>query len=90
MSDIELSAGTLTYTQEADSCSHLAFQQLTVEIRDAGGGPYLVISTPEWALDSPEDIMAVLTNALTALERSILISRGRMSVAPRTAEDTHS
>lgn len=46
---------TITYQQEPDSCSDLEGQDLTLETRDCGAGPYLVIKTEEWALE-PEQI----------------------------------
>lgn len=47
---------SFTFLQNADSCQEGDLpQQLTVSTEDAGGGPYLVLSTERWALD-PGDI----------------------------------
>lgn len=40
-----------TFEQEADSWSDKDEQYLTVTIKDAGGGAYLVFETTEWAVD---------------------------------------
>lgn len=37
--------------QKEDSCSDECCQNLIIEIRDGGGGPYLCFSTKEWAID---------------------------------------
>lgn len=62
MADPTLDALSVTYSQEADSCDEDSdgIQTLTVEMRDAGAGPYLVVSTTRWAADSPEALAALL------------------------------
>ena len=65
MTGIELSAATLIYTQEADCCSDQITQQLQIEIRDGGGGPYYVLKTREWAVDDPQDLMSILAAVIT-------------------------
>ena len=45
-----------TWAQKPDDLSDRDEQRLTVEMKDAGGGAYYVISTKEWALDVGEDI----------------------------------
>jgi hypothetical protein len=49
-----------TFVQEADSCDdakNLGIQELIIQIDDAGGGPFFVISTDRWAFDDPKDIV---------------------------------
>jgi len=57
----ELFGGTLTFTQEGDSCSVKDLQQLEVAVEDAGGGKYMVIKTDRWAIDSVADLTALLS-----------------------------
>ena len=45
-----------TWVQNPDDLSDRDEQRLTVEMKDAGGGEYYVISTKEWALDVGDDI----------------------------------
>jgi hypothetical protein len=42
-----------TYKQESDSLSNET-QFLRVKIDDAGGGPYLILSTQRWSIDFDE------------------------------------
>lgn len=53
---MKLSSMTLQYEQEADSCDPDigGTQVLSVELTDAGGGPYAVIETSRWALDAKD------------------------------------
>lgn len=51
--DVPMTA-SFAYMQDADSCDDQP-QTLTVEVDDAGGGPYLVLKTQRWAID-PDDI----------------------------------
>lgn len=53
---LRLDAMTLRYAQDADSCDPDigGVQVLSVEIADAGGGPYAVIETSRWALDAKD------------------------------------
>ena len=67
---MKLVAATETYEQEQDSwgpAGHLG-QDLTLEVMDAGGGPYVVISTPRWALDA-DDIDAFVSRIRALLDR---------------------
>lgn len=50
---MRLVALTHTYQQPEDSCGRAGVddQDLSVNVEDAGGGPYLVIKTDRWALD---------------------------------------
>lgn len=67
-----------TFSQEMDSagpvvdepCAADEFQQLRVETRDAGVGPYLVISTERWAID-PDQI-----DAFAEMLRGVLCAVG--------------
>lgn len=47
---------SVTYTQDADNCS-TGVQEITISLRDAGGGDYYVIATDEWAIDTPEEFL---------------------------------
>lgn len=50
---------TATYEQDPDSLSDKE-QFLTVTVKDSGAGPYLVINTDEWAIDSPADLKPIM------------------------------
>lgn len=51
---------TAVFTQEGDSNSEDEFHDLTVEIDDAGGGPYFVIKTRRWAFDDIDSLIELL------------------------------
>lgn len=52
MSNIVVGQANARFIQDQDSCSNLkGDQELKVEIVDAGGGPYAVLSTKRWAMD---------------------------------------
>jgi len=59
-----LIAARLTYEQDPDGDDPGGVQELRVEVTDAGAGPYLVIRTRRWAFDSPEQLVAVLEDAV--------------------------
>lgn len=46
-----------TFEQPGDSCSDNGYQYLTVTIKDAGGGAYLVFETTEWAVDDVDEFV---------------------------------
>lgn len=57
------------FTQEPDSCDDSSLAQtLTVTIDDAGAGPYIIISTPRWAIDKNE-MGAFVERLMRLLER---------------------
>jgi hypothetical protein len=51
---VKLESIVTLYSQEADSCAPIntEYCELSIEITDAGGGPYAVIKTERWALDA--------------------------------------
>ena len=53
---MKLESLTTMYSQEADSCAPINTEthELSIEITDAGAGPYAVIKTRRWALDAAE------------------------------------
>lgn len=52
---LRVSDAKVTLTQEQDSCSaSIEDQYLTIEVTDAGAGPYLVLKTDRWAIDIDE------------------------------------
>jgi hypothetical protein len=66
-------SATLHYAQDGDSCgpTNEICQELTVEVCDAGGGNYVVLSTARWAIN-PDGIDAfadALRAALSLCER---------------------
>lgn len=69
-----MTVGTLTatrdeYIQDVDCCgpTNGLCNELTVETADGGGGWYLVLSTPRWALNDDADI-----DAFAALLKGVL------------------
>jgi len=50
---------TATYEQDPDDLSDKE-QFLTVTVKNSGAGPYLVLNTDEWAIDSPDDLKPLL------------------------------
>ena len=53
--NLRVCTAQITLTQEQDSCSTaIDDQYLTVEVVDAGAGPYLILETKRWALDIGE------------------------------------
>lgn len=55
----ELLELTATFTQDADSNSSEP-QAIKVSLEDAGGGFFLAISTERWAIDSTDELVALL------------------------------
>lgn len=49
---------TEVYSQDQDSCGPTedSGQDLTLEVTDAGGGPYLVINTTRWAIEDAAEV----------------------------------
>lgn len=63
----EMFGAEFTFTQDGDSCDGLGnLQQLEVSVEDAGGGKYLVIKTERWAMDSIDDLTALLERVKAA------------------------
>lgn len=48
---LRVSDAKVTLTQEQDICSASLHQYLTIEVTDAGAGPYLVLKTDRWVID---------------------------------------
>lgn len=56
-----LVGASFRYVQDADACSdHQLEQTLDVSLADGGAGAYFVLSTSRWAIDSIDDIAALL------------------------------
>ena len=53
---------SVTYCQEADSCSDDGTHYLRLFTQDAGGGNYYVLETERWAFDSSqlETLLAII------------------------------
>lgn len=51
------------FSQDADTCSSVDFQQLTIEQDDGGGGPFWRIQTQQWAISSIAELVSVLREA---------------------------
>ena len=69
MSDTHIESGRVTYSQELhdyapDGDTH---PQLTIETRDLGGGPYLVVNATEFAVDTPEELYELAKDAMRRL-----------------------
>lgn len=52
-----------TFVQKADYCGNDGDQRLEIQQLDGGGGPYWVLSTRRWAIDSIEDLVQILREA---------------------------
>lgn len=50
------------YMQEADCCDTEP-QVLQIQQQDGGGGPYWVLTTERWAIDSIAELVALLRSA---------------------------
>ena len=61
----ELFEGSLTYTQDEDTCdgSGAGSQEITVSTYDGGGGKYLVIKSARWAFDNVDELIGVIRDA---------------------------
>jgi len=69
---VRLEAVTCEFSQESDSCqSDRTGQDITVQIEDGGGGPYIVIKTERWAVDTPEDIAELCREVLALMPERI-------------------
>ena len=54
-------AASFTVEQDADSCAMNSLGQwLTVKVEDAGGGPFYVLETERWAVDSFTELQKTL------------------------------
>ena len=59
-----LASWTKQYQQECDTCdSNGPLQFFHVEQDDGGGGPFWVIQTERWAIESIEELVKVLREA---------------------------
>ncbi|KKQ94742.1 MAG: hypothetical protein UT21_C0012G0004 [Candidatus Woesebacteria bacterium GW2011_GWA1_39_11b] len=64
------------YYQDSDSCeSNNCGQQLVIKTDDAGGGPFIIIETERWAIDSDgiDDFCDVLKNIVRIVEDSKVV-----------------
>jgi len=64
---IKLTGIQVTFSQENDSCSPTSEfgQDLTLLVEDAGGGPYIVMSTERWAINEEDvDWLAAVSKEL--------------------------
>lgn len=56
--------------QDSDCCADdQCGQSLTLRIADGGGGPYLVLETERWAVDSANDLYELLIQFESAYRR---------------------
>jgi len=60
MSDITVSRITVEIYQDPDSDDSGDVQEMNIEITDAGGGPYPVISTNRWAFDDSKGLVDLI------------------------------
>lgn len=73
---LQISSVRLVYVQDTDSCAPAGTSELVIETHDAGGGPYVTLTTERWAID-PEDIDAFAA----ALKGAIALIPEKDSVA---------
>lgn len=65
----ELWEGSLTYTQDSDCCqSEGLTQSITISSHDSGNGRFLTVQTERWAVDKPEELAELITEAAKRLE----------------------
>ena len=62
---------SVTFQQEADCCSNQGQQYLTVNVKDGGGGAYIVFETTEWATDSVEEFTAKIQSVFDASKKLV-------------------
>lgn len=64
--DITLTEWTCEFYQENDTCEQHqdTGQVLTITATDGGGGHYLVLQTDRWAVDTPQDLVALMEGVL--------------------------
>jgi len=55
-----LYSADFVFTQEPDFNDGGGEQELRVQMQTAGAGPFLVLQTQRWAVDTPEELYAVL------------------------------
>lgn len=65
MKEPEMIRDCVTFTQEADTCSHNedGYQNLIVREEDGGGGSFYAINTERWSFDSIEELISLLRRA---------------------------
>ena len=56
---VAISEIAVTFSQDGDSIEP-GTQTLTIMIQDAGGGPFLILETDRWAVDSEREMNKVL------------------------------
>ena len=59
---VTISEIAVTFSQDGDSIEP-GIQTLTIMIQDAGGGPFLILETDRWAVDSEREMNKVLGRA---------------------------
>lgn len=60
---ITLGECVVTYSQEPDSCGpQEEYQHLKLSTDDAGGGKFIVMETTRWAINSIDELVAVLND----------------------------
>lgn len=60
------------FTQPGDSCGpECTYQELTIETMDAGAGPFCVISTQRWAIESEQEIEFIVAAIRNAIKQEI-------------------
>ena len=55
---------TLVQYEDSSGRSDVDHQAITIEVTDAGAGPYLVISTERWAIDDPVEFERQLSEIM--------------------------
>jgi hypothetical protein len=58
---------TATYSQDADDDDLGDLQELTLRMTHSGAGPYLVIETQRWAVDSVHEVITTITPFVDAV-----------------------
>lgn len=58
--EIVITQAKLTYTQESDTNSSEGHLDLNIQLEEAGGGYYYVLSTERWAINDVDELINVL------------------------------
>ncbi len=81
------SAATFRFEQESDSCEqNPKGQGLTIEIDDAGGGNFPVLTTSRWALDGDEASIAELVETIRRTWRAQVAYASGPACGPATGK----
>jgi hypothetical protein len=59
----KLETWTKNFSQESDTCSSDTHQDIIIRQDDGGGGPFWILETNRWAIDSIDEMVELLQSA---------------------------